>query len=455
MKKTFKLNATNAAIKKRLYQSKAYEIADFFDNLGMSDCIRLMGLMDKAKQANVFAYLDQEMAYELLKELPDTTKRNILNNLETDDLKNFLEELETDELSWIIPLLSEKKKLQMKSLLNYKEETAGSIMSLDFLTIPLGLSIPDATTKVIRDMKETDYIDTIFVVNKEQKLFGTLDLKELIVARKNDDINEIINEEYAYALIDEDIDFVIEKVRNYDIKAIPVLDETSALQGIITADDIMLELSESHEEDFNQLAMVNDFDEGDSIPRRAFKRLPWLLISVVLNVFIAMFLSRFEHVMESVLALTFFTPMILGMAGNIGTQSLAATILGLNSKKIIPGEKTKKHIKKELLTAVINSILLGIAAFIIVSGFLFVLELATGKPEQAPILMIGTTVGVSIFVALTGSALMSVFVPLGFSKIKVDPAAASGPIITTFNDVFALLVYFGTASIILINYLSH
>ena len=450
MKKKIKLTSSDSVLKKKLSQSTAYEIAEFVESLQMNEKVRLISLLGGAKQAEVFSFIEHDEAYDLLKLLKDDVKKNILNHLETDDLKDFLTEFDYDDITWIIPLLSEKKKLQMKSLLNYTEETAGSIMSLDYITLPMGLSIKDATAKVIGEMKETDYADSIFCVDADQKLIGILGLKELIIARKNDDINNLIIKEYVYADIDEDIDFVIEKVRNYDLKAIPVLDNQNTIKGIITADDILTELSESHDEDFNQFAMVNDFDEDDSITRRVIKRLPWLLVSVGFNLLIAMFISRFEDVIASIIALTLFQPMILGMAGNIGTQSLAATILGLNSKKITPGEKTRKHIGKELGVAVINSLLLGIAAFLLVFLFMNVLP----DENEVSEILIGLTVGISIFVALTFSAIVSVFVPLGFNKIKVDPAVASGPIITTFNDIFALLVYFGTASIILISYLN-
>ena len=451
MKKNFKLSISDNALKKKLYQSRSFEIADILETCESSEKIRIFQLLDAAKQARVFAYIEKDEAYELLKELDYTIKKNILNNLETDDLKDFLMDYNNDELSWIIPLLSDKRKVQMKALLNYTEETAGSIMSLEFLSITLGLSVKDATTIVISNMKESDYVDTIYVITEEGKLHGTLDLKELIIARKTDDLNALINDDYVYAHVEEDIDFVIEKVRNYDIKAIPILGDNGIMLGIITADDILSELSESHDEDYNQLAMVNNFNEDDSIGRRVIKRLPWLMVSVVLNFLIATFISGFQEVLEAILVLTFFQAMILGMAGNIGTQSLAATILGLNSKEITPGKKTKKHIKRELFVSITNSLLLGIFAFVVV--FLFFLVFKTDN--EIPTWMVALTVGISIFVALTGSALVSVFVPLFFNKVKIDPAAASGPIITTFNDIFALLVYFGTASIILYSYIQH
>ncbi|MDL2292388.1 magnesium transporter [Acholeplasma sp. OttesenSCG-928-E16] len=449
MKKKLNINSNDQAIKRQLNHHQPFEIANNLVNFSLSDQIKIFSLLEPYKRANVFSYLPKNNQLELLRIADDNLIASIINQLDTDDLREFLASLENLDLNWIMPLLSNDKRNQMKELLGYEEEVAASIMSLDFIKIKKDLQVKEATNYVIKEMRDQDFIDYIFQVDENDTLLGIVSIRELIIARPNDSINDILVDDFIYCDTDERIESVIKKVRDYDLKAIPVLDSEQHLLGIITADDVLLELAYHHEEDYTKFAGVNEFLEDDSTIKRTFKRLPWLLISVVLNIVIAMFLSRFEDIMAAVIALTFFQPMILGMAGNIGTQSLAATILGLNSNKLIDKEKTKKHIIKELLVSAINSLILAAAAFLVVFGFLSIMPTL----DNVPAYLIGITVSVSIFVALFFSAVISIFIPLFFQKVKIDPAAASGPIITTINDVFSLFVYFGIASIILFNYL--
>ncbi|MFH0767027.1 MAG: magnesium transporter, partial [Bacillota bacterium] len=234
----------------------------------------------------------------------------------------------------------------------------------------------------------------------------------------------------------------IQTVKDYDRNSIPVLDNKRHIIGIVTADDVFEEIVENSEDDYEKMALIHDHDSSSSAIRRSTQRLPWLMIAVILNLIIATFLSLFEATLVEVTALILFQPTILGMAGNIGTQSLAVTILGLHLEEIDSKKTPKKYVIKEMTVAFINSLLLATAAFVFVSVFLSLVPIG----NQVPI-SIAYVVFISVFASMFIAGSMGVFVPLMFNRHGIDPSAASGPIMTTINDVVTLVIYFGIATL--------
>ncbi|MBE0701488.1 MAG: magnesium transporter, partial [Acholeplasmataceae bacterium] len=310
-----------------------------------------------------------------------------------------------------------------------------------FLTISKETSIKDATAKIIAISKEQDYIDTIFVID-DKMIVGIIDLKQLIIARSTDHLEDIMVEDFHFIYEDESIEKAIQTIKDYDRNVIPVLSREDHLMGIVTADDIFDEIIESHDEDYHKLALVHDHDIDDSAFKRSSQRLPWLMIAVVLNLLIASFLSIFEATLAEVTALVLFQPLIMGMAGNIGTQSLAVTLLGLHVEELDNKKMPKKYIIKETFVGLFNSLSLGIASFIVAYGFLLLIP--TGSQRGFDVAFI---VFIAVFASMFISAIMGVLIPLTLNRLKVDPAVASGPIMTTINDVVALVIYFGIATI--------
>jgi len=310
------------------------------------------------------------------------------------------------------------------------------------LTISEDLPVKEATNYIVKSSKEQDYIDTIFVVNSDKELVGFIDLKQLIMTRGNKIISDIMEDDFQFVYELDSIEKAIETIKDYDRNSIPVLTPKHHIIGIITADDVFDEIVESSEEDYEKLALISDFDPSSSAVRRTVQRLPWLMIAVILNLVTASFLSIFEVTLVQVSALILFQPTILGMSGNIGTQSLAVTILGLHMKEIDSKKVPKKHIAKEMMIAIINSLTLAIIAFTYVTVFLTLVPTGSQTPFQ-----ISTIVFISVFSSMFIAGSMGVFVPLIFNHFGIDPSAASGPIMTTVNDVITLVIYFGVATI--------
>ena len=293
---------------------------------------------------------------------------------------------------------------------------------------------------VIKESTEKDEIGAIFVNDEENKFVGGIELKDLIIARGNTIIKNIVNESYPYAFEDDSVESALRKIRDYDIQVLPVLNSDYILIGVITAEDALEFMEEEHIDRVEKLVSIESHDELSNPFKRSMNRLPWLLISVVLNIIIASFLTVFSKTIDQNVALVLFQPMILGMAGNIGTQSIAVTILGINQDIIEP----KKHILREIKVASINSLLSGIIGVIIVYLFLIILP-----NSYDDIHVIALIVGLSLMLSMFISALIGVLIPFGLRKVGVDEKAASGPIISTVNDFSALGIYFLIATFLL------
>jgi magnesium transporter len=436
------LELNDSALKQELLKLHPADIATIFDNLENDDQTRIESLLDKNTLIKVIPELSNDSRKKLFKNLPDKDKRSILKALESDDNVDLLKLYSKEEQKLYLSLLSKKEEQSLTKLLDYDITHAGSLMTIEFVTIENTLSIKDATQKVIQTIDDRFYIDTIFVTDVDNKLIGTIDIKDLIIARYNNELDSIINKKYIYTLENARIGNVVEKIQAYDIKVIPVLNRENQILGIITADDIFNRITLEHQSEYQKMVAVNNHDDELSPLKRSAQRLPWLLISVLLNLVIAGFLSVFQNTLEQVVTLVLFQPMILGMAGNIGTQSLAVTILGLHNKTL----QQKHHILREMTIGLINSIITGIIGFIVVLVFLFIFPAANDS-----IIKISLVVGISLCCSMFISAMSGVIIPIVLSTFGFDESAASGPMISTINDFSALGIYFGVATILLIN----
>lgn len=430
-------------LKKILKTMFAYDLAVLYPKLDQDEKTRLIHLINLEKLTDMFVELDNDDQIELIDLLETPRKKSLLKNLESDDLKEFIEEMDEEHREAYIALLPKIKAKTIELLMTYDEDLAASIMTTDFITVDKDLSIKEATNKVVTTSKDSDYIDTIFVVDDEKKIIGVVDLKKLIIARSNQNLESIMEDDFHFVYEDDSIEKAIVTVQDYDRNAIPVLDHEDHVIGIVTADDIFDELIESTEYDYQKMALLQDHESTSTAFVRTKQRLPWLMIAVFLNLVIASFLSIFEATIEQVTVLVLFQPLILGMAGNIGTQSLAVTILGLHLKEFESDKLPKKHVVKEILIGLMNSLSIGVASFIFVTIFLSIINF-TGNQAATDIAMV---VFVAISTSMFISAIMGVLIPIFLTRFGQDPSAASGPIITTINDVVALVIYFGIATL--------
>ena len=443
MSKKINFKHSDESLKKTLKTIHAYDLAVLFERFDEEESIRVIQLIDTAKLADVFVSIETEDQLEFFELLTEQKKKLLLRNLESDDLKEFIQEQDDEQVrEEIIGLLSAVKRKTIRLLLTYDEDLAASIMSTDFLTISRDMTIKEATLHITTTSREQDYIDTIFVENSNREIVGSIDLKQLIMTRSGKRIFEIMNEDIQSVYEYESIEKAIETVKDYDRNSIPVLNSKNQILGIVTADDVFDEIVENTEDDYQKMALISDHDSSLNFIRRSSQRLPWLMIAVVLNLIIATFLSFFEATLVQVTALILFQPTILGMAGNIGTQSLAVTILGLHLEEIDSKKKARKHIFKEMTVSFINSLFLAAAAFAFVTLFLTLVP--TGQQGAIPIALV---VFIAVFSSMFIAGSMGVMVPLIFNHYHINPAAASGPIMTTINDLVTLIIYFGVATL--------
>ncbi len=444
MNKKINFKHSDESLKRTFKTFHAYDLAVLFEDLNHEERFRLIQLIDTAMLVDIFISFESVDQLEFFDLLNVQKQKLLLRNLESDDLKEFIEEIDSEEhKEEIINLLSAVKRKTIRLLLTYNENLAASIMSIDFMTVSRDMTIKEATTHVVTTSREQDYIDTIFVENLNKEIVGSIDLKQLIMTRGGKRIFEVMNEDVQFVYEYESIEKAIQSVKDYDRNSIPVLNRKKQILGIVTADDIFDEIVENTEDDYEMMALIHDHDSSLSAVRRSSQRLPWLMIAVVLNLIIATFLTFFEATLVQVTALILFQPTILGMAGNIGTQSLAVTILGLHLEEIDSKKKTRKHIFKEMNVGFINSLFLATAAFAFVTLFLTLVP--TGQQDA---MSIASVVFISVFSSMFIAGSMGVMVPLIFNHYHINPAAASGPIMTTINDLVTLIIYFGVATLV-------
>jgi magnesium transporter len=438
MKNLLALN--DSRLEKRIFKMHPYDIANHLKNADEAALKRIIKLTSPAKLADIFIELPDGVAHEFFKLLNKDLQRKILNGFEMDELKYFILSYDEEDQEELISVLSMSKQKTLKMLMSYDEEKIASLMTTGFVTIDINKSIKEATAYVISNVKDTNYIDEIFVVD-DNGLVGSVSLIDLISARPNDSLAKITQQIKNHLTLDDSINEGLRKFRDYGMSVLPILDDNEIV-GIVTADDILTEMAEEHEDTLLRFHGVGDYDVSDSPRKKAFQRLPWLLVSVVLNLIVAATLTVFERTLTEIVALILFQPMILGMAGNIGTQSISVTILKINQAELKENKEVRRHIARELTIGVLNSIAIGLIGLLVSFLILFMLKVSDVNPFK-----LSLTVGVSLFGAMLISSFAGVFIPLTLVKLKVDPATASGPIITTLNDLFALMIYFGTATI--------
>jgi magnesium transporter len=442
MAKRINFKNSDALLDKMFDAIHAYDLSVLYPSLDDIEKRRMITLISNDKFKDMFVELDHDNQVEIINLLSESRQKLLLKNLESDDLKEFIEQLDEQSKKIYLNKLTKIKAKTIELLLQYEEDYAASIMSTDYISLIKDTSIKEATYRVIRDSKENEFIDTIFITDSNQKLIGKIDIKDLIIAREDQKLEQIMKEDFHFVNENDSIEQAIDTIQNYDKNAIAVLDSNKHIIGIITADDIFDELIEDYDDDYQRYALIQDHQSSFTSIQRSKQRLPWLFIAVILNLITVSLLSLFANTLETVTVLVLFQPMILGMAGNIGTQSLAVTILGISKDSFDQKNKVKAHIIKEIGVGILNSLILSILAFVFVYTLLTVLQ----SNQQRPI-EIAQIVFIAIFSSMTVSAMMGTLVPLTLNKFKIDPASASGPLMTTMNDILALMIYFGVATI--------
>lgn len=313
-------------------------------------------------------------------------------------------------------------------------------LSNNYITIKPDMDIKEAMHVLVLNSKDETMIEKLYVVDKKNKLLGVVDLKTLIIARSPNKIIDIMRKQYRFLTEDASIDEAIEIVQQYDLEMVPIVDLNGHLKGVFTAEDALDLLKESSLETYRNLASTSNTKPNPKALDKLKSRLPWLLILLFLGLFTSSILSANENIISSVLVLTYFQTMILDTSGNISTQALASTVINLSMDSKL---NLKKQLLKEISIGLINTMITAMFGFIVAYVTLSILK--QPKPLEVS-MVVGITLLVSLFIGtLTGS-----IIPLIFKKLNVDPSVASGPFMTTINDVFSLLIYLSLASYLLL-----
>ena len=412
-----------------------YDQAQFFEEVGPDIRQIIYRFLSPQEMSMIFEAieLDDDDYESFLNEMDTAYGAAMLSFMYTDDAVDILNELDNEQRENFLDMMDDETVEEINELLGYEEYTAGAIMTTEFVSIFENSTVREAMRTLRKEAPTAETIYYIFIVNDEHRLTGVISLRDLIIAEGDMLIHDVMSERVVSVKVTDDQEDVANIMKDYNFLAIPVINEQRELLGIITVDDIIDVIDEEAEDDYSKLAGIVDMDDNDAGPiKAAGKRLPWLIILLFLGMITSGLMGIFEATLDKVALLATFIPLISGTSGNSGTQALAVAIRGIATGDI--GGKDKfKLIVRELSTGLI----MGIVSGAIVVGIIFFWK---------GTLMIGLLVGAAICCSIIVATLAGSFIPILMHKLGVDPAVASGPFITTLNDVTSIVIYLGLAT---------
>ncbi len=420
------------------------DIADALEQMTSAERKKIYPVLGEEYVADIFSYIENPTLY--LNEIDVKKAAKVLSEMDSDDAIDALEDFNESDRKKIVAMLDEDAGKDVKMILSYEDDEIGSEMTTNFIVVHKGLNIKQATHELIKQAGENDNILTIYVVDENEKFYGAIDLKELIIAREYQDLEELISTSYPYVHAHEKISDCIERLKDYAEDSIPVLSDTMEILGVITAHDIVEVVDEEMGEDYAKLAgLIAEEDLNEPTRTSINKRLPWLIVLLFLGMIVSSVVGVFETVVSVIPLVMCFQSLILDMAGNVGTQSLAVTIRVLMDENLSSKDKFSL-VAKEMRVGFLNGLFLGTMAFLFVG--LYIAFVKGNSISYA--FSISGCVGSALLLAMVISSLVGTLIPMFFHKIKVDPAVASGPLITTVNDLVAVVSYYGLAWLFLI-----
>ncbi|SFD39111.1 magnesium transporter [Lentibacillus persicus] len=410
-----------------------YDQASFFIEMPKETRLKIYTYLSPEELADVMEHIELDDIRPLFTEMDPRLAAMVLAKMATDDAVDILNELEKDVVVSLLTIMDDKNASEIKELLHYEEKTAGSIMTTEFISVYENKMVKEVMEFLKAEAPEAETIYYLYVVDEDKHLVGVTSLRDLIIADPDTQVSELMSENVLSVSVAKDQEEVAQMIRDYDFLAMPVVDFQNHLLGIITVDDILDVMEEEASEDYSLLAGVSDMDRPkDSAFISAKKRLPWLVILLFLGILTASLIGQFEQTLEQVAVLAIFIPLIAGMAGNTGTQALAVAVRGITTGDY--GKQGKmKLIAREAGTGLINGIVCGV----LITGIVYFWQ---------DDFFLGVLVGLSIMATLVIATLAGALVPLLMDRLNIDPAVASGPFITTINDLISILIYFGLAT---------
>ncbi|WBX73608.1 magnesium transporter [Tenacibaculum pacificus] len=426
----------NAALNQLFKEIHHADIAEILDELPFEEAVYIIRL------------LDSETTSEVLMDVDDDVREKILEQLTAKEIAEEIDELDTDDAADVISELSDKRKKavmqeiedeehakEIVELLRYSENSAGGLMAKELVKVNENWTISRCEKEMRVQAEEVTRVHSIYVIDDSGKLKGRLSLKDLLMASTKATIAEVYIPKVDFVNVTDEAEDVANIMRKYDLEAIPVVDELGVLVGRITIDDIVDVIKEEADKDYQLAAgITQDVEADDTIWELTRARLPWLFLGLLGGVGAASIMGFFEDAMVDNAILFMFTPLIAAMAGNVGVQSSAIIVQGLANDDV--KGSIGNRLLKEISLAMVNGLALAILLFF----FIFITEQD---------IKVATAISISLFVVIIVAGLIGTFIPLFLDKRGIDPAIATGPFITTSNDIFGILIYFGIAKMII------
>jgi magnesium transporter len=432
------ISGDNEQLKATLGEYHASEIAILFESISKDDQERIINLLDVEIASEVISEMHEEAhPEELLLQLHPDKRTEIVEELDYDDATDIISQLEEHEQKEILEDLDEDDASNIRNLMSYDEETAGGLMNTEFIKINLNLTKKDAIDEIIRQSEEIEEFYTVFVTDDENTFKGIVSLKDIIKAKGNAKITEMVKSDVVYVRPETDQEEVAKLISQYNLTSIPVIDANMKLLGRVTFDDVIDVLEDENTEDILKISGVSEDEELSGNWIEAVKsRLPWLIINLGTAFLASAVVRHYEYVTSSLTILSAYMVIIAGMGGNAATQALAVTVRRISLYDLTDNQ-AYRTVLKEFTVGLINGAITGLVVFAFAYFF-----------DANPML------GFVIFLAMTGNLIIAGFtgagIPLILKRIGIDPAVASSIIITTFTDVFGFLLLLGLASKLLL-----
>ncbi len=426
------------AILEYISEMEAVDIANFFEQLNNTQREFLYELMDNELSAEMLLYVDEEERKDFLKNFStQEIAEEIIGEIDSDDAADIISELPEEQQNEILKHLDDNELAHsIVELLRYEEGTAGSLMATELVKIDHNLSIIAAVKEMRKLAEDMDEVYSIYVVDNHDKLLGLLSLKKLLTTSTSTKISEVYNSKIRSVQDTESAEDVARYMQKYDLFEVPVVDILGKLVGRITIDDVMDFVKEEAEKDYQMASgIAQDIDSTDTIFNMTKARLPWLLIGMMGGLVGSRVLQGNEHAMQHVPELIFFVPLIAATAGNIGVQASAIIVQGLANNTL--GSNTFKTLIKEVSVSAASGAILAL----IILGF----NLLVNQHDT----IVAVTISVSLLTVIIVAAIIGTIIPIFLNKNKIDPAIATGPFITTSNDILGVMIYFSIAKILL------
>ena len=427
---------------------REFDIIDLFASLHPADIAELIDNLEEEEKFHLFSLLDVEKASDVILELTDISREQILEDISEEKLTEIIDEMDSDDAADVIAELTEDKAQavlkgiepeeseDVQKLLRYDEESAGGIMQSELASVPDDATIRDALQAVADASEEVEHIYNVFVVDKQNRLIGSVPLQNLITTKRTNPVIEAIDKDIPSAYVDVDQEEVARMFEKYDLVSLPVVDYKNVLLGRITVDDIVDVMEEESSEDLYRIAGLGEDDNIFNTPLNSVKkRLPWLYINLVTALASAVVIGFFEDTIKMMVVLAAFMPVVAGLGGNAGSQTLTLIVRGLAL-----GEITFENSKKALYRQISVGIANGLAVGIVIGAIAYFWK---GLP------ILGMVLGLAMIINIFVGTLVGTLIPLSLKWLRADPALGSHIFLTAFTDAFGFLSFLGLATIFL------